>query len=62
MGVRSLPSDRLPKGTRVDLQLLLRRVRELQVADVRMPRSGVAALSRVVVFLGCNDLEGKPRA
>lgn len=61
MGGRSLPSDRLPKGTRVDLQLLLRRVRELQLADVRMPRSGVSALSRVVVFLGCNDLEGKPR-
>lgn len=59
MAARGLPPDRLPKGTRRDLQLLLRRVEELEAHQVHMPRSGAQALARVVAFIGVNALEGR---
>ena len=59
MAARGLPPDRLPKGTRRDLVVLLRRVMELDACQVHVPRAGVQALARVVAFLGVNALEGQ---
>jgi hypothetical protein len=53
-----LPADRLPKGTRRDLSLLLRRCLELDAHRVAMPRAGILAARRVMQYLDVNDIEG----
>jgi len=56
---RTLPDDRLPKGTRRDLALLLTRSLELEAHRVTMPRYGIVALQRVLRYLDRNDVEGR---
>ena len=53
-----LRTDRVAKGTRIELQVLLRRCLELQAHDVRIPRYGILALQRVIAYLAANDVEG----
>ena len=55
---RKLPPDRLPKGTRLDLVVLLARCRELENARVSLPRHGLVAMERIVAYLRANDIEG----
>lgn len=59
MSRRLLPSDRLPKGTRLHLVVLLRRCRQLAAADVDLPRASVEALARTVDYLAATHVEGR---
>jgi len=56
--MKRLPSDRLPKGTRRDLFILLKRCLELEAHRVSMPRSGIVALQRAMQFIDVNHVEG----
>jgi hypothetical protein len=56
-----LPDDRLPKGTRFELSVLLKRCLMLEAHGVRMPRYGIVALQRVLQYLDRNDVEGGKR-
>lgn len=57
--MKRLPPDRLPKGTRLELQVLLKRCQELERARVAMPRYGVAALERVLAYFDAVRAEGR---
>lgn len=53
-----LPPDRLPKGTRLHLAVLLRRCEQLSAVNVPMPRQSLQALERTVAYLAANPVEG----
>lgn len=55
---RRLPPDRLPKGTRLQLRLLLARCEALEAARVYIGRYEMLALERILAYLDANDVEG----
>jgi hypothetical protein len=52
-----LNPDKLPKGTEVELRLLLRRVLLLEAASVYIGRSHIKALQRTIQYLNTHPIE-----
>lgn len=61
-GSIALPPDRVPKGTRQQLEMLRMRINQIQADDVHhwsFRDTQIAALGRVIRYLRDNDIEGK---
>lgn len=55
---KKLDSNRLPKGTKQQLRLLLQRCLILESHSVYIARHQIVALQRVLGYLDANDVEG----